>query len=204
MINFKNYIKGNKAFIPFVTAGDPSLDKTEEFLHELIKAGSSIIEVGIPFSDPIAEGNTILEADIRALESGTKMDGIFEMIERFRLNEPEFPLVFMTYLNPVFSYGYDAFFKKCKSLKIVGIIVPDMPFEEKEEVRTIASKYDVATISLIAPTSKQRIEMIAKSAEGFLYLVSSLGVTGVRDNITTDIDGITKEIADRAIGMLNE
>jgi len=194
MINFKNYIKGNKAFIPFVTAGDPNLDVTLKLLNELVKAGSSIIEVGIPFSDPIAEGNTILEADIRALSSGTKLDGIFKMIEEFRKNEPDFPLVFMTYLNPVFSYGYDEFFKRCKSLKIVGIIIPDMPFEEKEEVRSVASKYDVATISLIAPTSKQRIEMIAKEAEGFLYLVSSLGVTGVRDNITTDIDGITKEI----------
>ena len=194
MINFKNYIKGNKAFIPFVTAGDPNLDVTLKLLNELVKAGSSIIEVGIPFSDPIAEGNTILEADIRALSSGTKLDGIFKMIEEFRKNEPDFPLVFMTYLNPVFSYGYDAFFKRCKSLKIVGIIIPDMPFEEKEEVRCVASKYDVATISLIAPTSKQRIEMIAKEAEGFLYLVSSLGVTGVRDNITTDIDGIAKEI----------
>ncbi len=194
MINFKNYIKGNKGFIPFVTAGDPSLDKTEEFLHELIKAGSSIIEVGIPFSDPIAEGNTIMEADIRALNSGTTLDKIFDMITHFRQSEPDFPLVFMTYLNPVFAYGYDRIFKRMKELKIVGIIIPDMPYEEKEEARSVASKYDIAVISLIAPTSNQRIKMIASEAEGFVYLVSSLGVTGVRDKITTDIDGMAKEI----------
>ncbi len=194
MINFKNYIKGKKAFIPFVTAGDPNLSKTEEFLKELVKAGSSIIEIGIPFSDPIAEGNTIMEADIRALSSGTRIDGIFEMVKSFRKEYPDFPLVFMTYLNPVFAYGYDKIFKKMQELKIVGIIIPDMPYEEKEEVRSVASKYDVAVISLIAPTSKQRIQMIAKEAEGFVYLVSSLGVTGVRDKITTDIDGMAEEI----------
>ena len=194
MINFNKYIKGNKAFIPFVTAGDPNLNVTKTLLKKLIEAGSSIIEIGIPFSDPIAEGNTIMEADIRALSAGTKINGIFDMIKDFRKEEPDFPLVFMTYLNPVFAYGYDSFFKKMKELNMVGIIIPDMPFEEKNEVKEVASKYYIAVISLIAPTSKQRIEMIAKEAEGFVYLVSSLGVTGVRDKITTDIDGMVKEI----------
>ncbi len=194
MINFRNYIKNKKAFIPFVTAGDPNLDTTKEIIKTLIKAGSSIIEIGIPFSDPIAEGNTIMEADIRALASGTTVDKIFEMVKELRVDEPNFPLVFMTYLNPVFSYGYDEFFKKCKEVNICGIIIPDMPFEEKEEVKAIASKYNVAVVSLIAPTSDNRIKMIASESEGFLYLVSSLGVTGVRDNITTDINGMVKEI----------
>ncbi len=194
MINFKNYINGKKAFIPFVTAGDPSLDVTEKILKELVKAGSSIIEVGIPFSDPIAEGDTIMEADIRALKSGTNIDGIFKMIEHFRIEYPDFPLVFMTYINPVFSYGYDKILKRMQDLKIVGIIIPDMPFEEKNELQVVAKKYDIAVISLIAPTSKQRIKMIASEAEGFLYLVSSLGVTGVRDKINTDIDGMALEI----------
>ena len=194
MINFKNYMKGKKAFIPFVTAGDPSLDKTEEFLKELIKAGASIIEVGIPFSDPIAEGNTIMEADIRALSAGATLSKIFDMLKHFRQSEPDFPLVFMTYLNPVFAYGYDKFFKLCQDLKIVGIIIPDLPYEEKEEVKKVASKYNVAVISLIAPTSKQRIKMIASEAEGFIYLVSSLGVTGVRDSIKTDVNSIAEEI----------
>lgn len=194
MINFKNYIKGKKAFVPFITAGDPSLDKTEEFLNELIKAGASIIEIGIPFSDPIAEGNVIMEADIRALSSGTRVDKIFDMLKHFRKTNADFPLVFMTYLNPVFNYGYDKFFKLCQELKIVGIIIPDLPYEEKDEVKKVASKYDVAVISLIAPTSKERIKMIASEAEGFLYLVSSLGVTGMRDNIKTDVSSIAKEI----------
>ena len=194
MINFKNYINGKKAFIPFVTAGDPSLDVTEKILKELVKAGSSIIEVGIPFSDPIAEGDTIMEADIRALASGTNIDGIFDMIAHFRLEYPDFPLVFMTYINPVFSYGYDKILKKMKDLKIVGIIIPDMPYEEKNELQSVAKNYDIAVISLIAPTSNQRIKMIASEAEGFLYLVSSLGVTGVRDKISTDIDGMATEI----------
>ena len=194
MINFNKYVKGKKAFIPFVTAGDPSLDKTEEFLYELVKAGSSIIEIGIPFSDPIAEGNTIMEADIRALSSGTSVNKIFDMILDFRKDEPDFPLVFMTYLNPVFSYGYAKFFKKCEEVGIKGIVIPDLPYEEKEEVRSISLKYNVALISFIAPTSEKRIQNIAKEAEGFLYLVSSLGVTGVRDSIKTDIDGMAKEI----------
>ena len=194
MINFKNYIKNNKAFIPFVTAGDPNLEITKEILKELVKAGSSIIEVGIPFSDPIAEGNTIMEADIRALSSGTSVNKIFDMILDFRKDEPDFPLVFMTYLNPVFSYGYAKFFKKCEEVGIKGIVIPDLPYEEKEEVRSISLKYNVALISFIAPTSEKRIQNIAKEAEGFLYLVSSLGVTGVRDSIKTDIDGMAKEI----------
>ncbi len=194
MINFKNYINGRKAFIPFVTAGDPDLETTKNVIKALIKAGASLIEIGIPFSDPIAEGNTIMEADIRALASGTTVDKIFEMVKDLRKENESFPLVFMTYLNPVFSYGYDKFFKKCKSVNIKGIIIPDMPYEEKEEVKVVASKYDVAVISLIAPTSNQRIKMIASEAEGFVYLVSSLGVTGVRDNITTDVNSIAKEI----------
>ena len=194
MINFKNYIKGKKAFVPFVTAGDPNLETTKDVIKALIKAGASIIEIGIPFSDPIAEGNTIMEADIRALASGTTVDKIFEMVKELRKENESFPFVFMTYLNPVFSYGYDRFFEKCKSVNIKGIIIPDMPYEEKEEARSVATKYDVAVISLVAPTSNQRIKMIAEDAEGFVYLVSSLGVTGVRDTITTDIDGMAKEI----------
>ena len=194
MINFKNYFTKKKAFIPFVTAGDPNLDCTEKFIKSLIKAGSTIIEIGIPFSDPIAEGKTIMEADMRALAAGTTIDKIFDMVKNIRKEYPSFPLVFMTYLNPVFNYGYDSFFAKCKSVGIVGIIIPDLPYEEKLEVSSVSSKYDVATISLIAPTSKQRIREIASNAEGFVYLVSSLGVTGVRDAITTDINGMAEEI----------
>lgn len=194
MINFNELFKNKKGFIPFITAGDPNLDKTVEFIDELINAGSTLIEIGIPFSDPIAEGKTIEKADVRALSAGTTTDKIFDMLKVVRKKHPDFPLAFMTYLNPVHTYGYNKFFEKCKEVNICAIIIPDLPFEEKEEVRSVATLYDVATISLIAPTSKDRIKMIASKAEGFIYLVSSLGVTGVRDKITTDIDALASEI----------
>ena len=194
MINFSNYIKRKKAFVPFITAGDPDIESTKEFVKALIEAGSTIIEIGIPFSDPIAEGKTIMEADERALKAGATTDKIFDMVKDIRKSYPNFPLVFMTYLNPVFVYGYDKFFKKCKEVNICGIILADLSFEEKHEVSDVASKYDVAVISLIAPTSLDRIERIAKEAEGFVYLVSSLGVTGVRENITSDVEGNAKKI----------
>lgn len=194
MINFNDLFKNKKGFIPFITAGDPNLDKTKEFIDTLIDAGSTLIEIGIPFSDPIAEGKTIEAADVRALNAGTTTDKIFDMLKSVRIKHPNFPLAFMTYLNPVHTYGYEKFFKKASEVNICAIIIPDLPYEEKEEVRSVASKYGVATISLIAPTSHDRIKMIASDAEGFVYLVSSLGVTGVRDNITTDIDSIAKEI----------
>ncbi len=194
MIDFNKYMKTKKAFIPFITAGDPNIESTKEYIKALIEAGSTIIEIGIPFSDPIAEGKTIMEADERALKSGVTTDKIFDMVKDIRKEYPNYPLVFMTYLNPVFVYGYDKFFKKCKEVSISGIILADLSFEEKHEVSDVASKYDVAVISLIAPTSLDRIEKIAKEAEGFVYLVSSLGVTGVRDSITSDVEGNYKKI----------
>lgn len=194
MINFKNQIKGKKAFLPFVTAGDPTINDTKKFIRALIEAGSSIIEIGIPFSDPIAEGKTIMEADERALKAGATTDKIFKMVEELREEYKDFPFVFMTYLNPVFVYGYDKFFKECQRVGVEGIIIADLSFEEKREVSDVASKYGVAVISLIAPTSENRIKMIASEAEGFVYLVSSLGVTGVRSNITTDIKSIADNI----------
>jgi tryptophan synthase alpha chain len=194
MINFKNYIKGKKAFVPFVTAGDPNLETTKDVIKALIKAGASIIEIGIPFSDPIAEGNTIMEADIRALASGTTVDKIFEMVKELRKENESFPFVFMTYLNPVFSYGYDRFFKKAQELNMLGIIIPDMPYEEKKEAEKYAKKYNQKVISLIAPTSEDRIKKIAEASEGFIYLVSSLGVTGVRNEFKFDLKEIVNEI----------
>lgn len=193
MNNFDK-VFNKKAFIGFLTAGDPSIDKTEEFIYKMIEAGVSLIEIGIPFSDPIAEGSVITKADIRALSSGTTTDKIFDMIENVRKNYPDYPLVFMTYVNPVFSYGYDRFFKRANELNMLGIIIPDLPFEEKNEVKEIASKYNQKVISLIAPTSKDRIKKIASDAEGFIYLVSSMGVTGMRSEIKTDLESIVSEI----------
>ncbi|MGX8686823.1 MAG: tryptophan synthase subunit alpha, partial [bacterium] len=170
------------AFIAFITAGDPDLESTKEFILTMEKAGADLIEIGIPFSDPIAEGPVIQEADIRALQSGTTTDRIFDMVLELR-EKTDMPLVFMGYLNPVFHYGYEKFFKRCEEAGISGIIIPDLPYEEKGECEGIARSHKVEVISMIAPTSEERIQAIASRAEGFLYVVSSLGVTGVRSEI---------------------
>ena len=182
-----------KAFIPFLTAGDPNLEKTEEFILEMERSGADLIEIGIPFSDPIAEGIVIQEADIRALASGTTTDKIFDMVATVR-PQVRIPLVFMTYLNPVFHYGYERFFGRCQEAGIDGIIIPDLPFEEKGELDDIAAAHGVDLISMIAPTSEERIQKIAAEAKGFLYVVSSMGVTGVRSEITTDLGAILENI----------
>ena len=182
-----------KAFIPFLTAGDPNLEKTEEFILEMERSGADLIEIGIPFSDPIEEGIVIQEADIRALASGTTTDKIFDMVATVR-PQVRIPLVFMTYLNPVFHYGYERFFSRCQEAGIDGIIIPDLPFEEKGELDDIAAAHGVDLISMIAPTSEERIQKIAAEAKGFLYVVSSMGVTGVRSEITTDLGAILENI----------
>jgi tryptophan synthase alpha chain len=181
----KAFAKG-KAFIGFVTGGDPSIEKTKEFVLEMARAGADLVEIGIPFSDPIAEGPVIQEANTRALAAGATVEKIFTLAEDIRALTAV-PLVFLTYLNPVFRWGYDAFFKRCSQAGVDGIIIPDLPFEEQAELRESASKYGVDLISLIAPTSEARIREIAKTASGFVYLVSSLGVTGERGEITTGL-----------------
>ena len=193
MISFKEVFR-KKAFIGFITAGDPNIEATKRYINKMIEAGVSLIEIGIPFSDPIAEGEVITKADIRALKSGTTTDKIFEMMADIRKTHPDFPFAFMTYLNPVFSYGYDNFFKKAQEVGMLGIIIPDMPIEEKNEASEIAKKYDQEVISLIAPTSENRIKKIAEKSNGFIYLVSSLGVTGVRSEFKTDLKSIVSEI----------
>ena len=185
----KDAFKNGKAFVAFITAGDPNLDKTAEYILEMERAGADLIEIGIPFSDPIAEGVVIQEADLRALQSGTTTDGIFDMVEKLR-RKTDMPLVFMGYLNPVFHYGYERFFARCKECGISGIIIPDLPYEEKGECEEIAAKYGVDVISMIAPTSAARIRAIASEAKGFLYVVSSMGVTGIRSEIKTDLSSI--------------
>lgn len=193
MSRIQNAFAEGKAFIPFITAGDPSLAKTEEFILEMVRAGADLVEIGIPFSDPIAEGVVIQEADIRSLAAGTTTDKVFDMVLDLR-KKTEIPLVFMTYVNPVFHYGYEKFFSRCQEAGIDGIIIPDLPFEEKGELEDIAAAHGVDLISMIAPTSKQRIRDIAREAKGFLYVVSSMGVTGTREEIRTDLGEILKEI----------
>ena len=182
-----------KAFVAYLMAGDPNLEISAEYILTAQDAGADMIEIGIPFSDPIAEGEVIQAASIRALAAGTRLDGVFAMVASIK-DKMHIPMVFMTYLNPVFVYGYERFFSNCANIGICGIIIPDMPFEEQAEANAVSNKYGIEVVTLVAPTSAQRIKKIASHAEGFLYLVSSMGVTGVRSEITTDLSSIVSEI----------
>ena len=182
-----------KAFIPFITCGDPDVETTMACVREMVKSGADLIELGIPFSDPTAEGPVIQGANLRALTGGVTTDRIFDMVRELR-KDVAVPMVFMTYANVVFSYGAERFISTCAGIGIDGLILPDLPFEEKEEFLAVCRAHGVALISLIAPTSANRVAMIAKEAEGFNYLVSSLGVTGVRSSITTDLGPIIHTI----------
>lgn len=193
MTKIRQAFENGKAFIPFVTCGDPDLETTAAVVRAAAANGADLIELGIPFSDPTAEGPVIQGANIRALNGGVNTNKVFDLVRDLR-KDVTVPLVFMTYANVVFSYGAEKFIKTCSEIGVDGIILPDIPFEEKEEFLPICHKYDVALISLIAPTSENRVGMIAKEAEGFIYLVSSLGVTGVRSEIKTDLSSIVNVI----------
>ncbi|MDE6413037.1 MAG: tryptophan synthase subunit alpha, partial [Eubacterium sp.] len=189
MSNINKAFENGKAFIAFITCGDPDLETTAKAVKAAAENGADLIELGIPFSDPTAEGPVIQGANIRALKGGITTDKVFDFVKEIR-RDVKIPMVFMTYANVVFSYDADKFISKCNEVGIDGIILPDLPFEEKEEFSPICDKYDVDLISLIAPTSENRIAMIAKEAKGFLYIVSSLGVTGARREIKTDLKAI--------------
>ena len=185
--------KNGKAFIPFITCGDPELETTAAVVRAAVANGADLVELGIPFSDPTAEGPVIQGANLRALQGGVTTDKVFDLVRDLR-KDVTVPMVFMTYANVVFSYGSEKFISTCKEIGIDGLILPDLPYEEKEEFLPLCKQYDVDLISLIAPTSENRIAMIAKEADGFIYLVSSLGVTGVRSEIKTDLESIVKVI----------
>lgn len=193
MSKISDAFKNNKAFIPFITCGDPDIETTEQIVKQAVKNGADIIELGIPFSDPTAEGPVIQGANIRALSKGITTDDVFTLVKKLR-QDITIPLVFMTYANIVYSYGKEEFLKKCKDVGINGIILPDVPFEEREVFLEACDKYEVDLIPLVAPTSKDRIATISKAARGFVYIVSSLGVTGTRTNIKTDIPSIVRII----------
>lgn len=185
--------ENGKAFIPFITCGDPDLETTAKIVREAVANGADLIELGIPFSDPTAEGPVIQGANIRALKGGVTTDKVFNLVRELR-KDVTVPMVFMTYSNVVFSYGADKFISTCKEIGINGLILPDLPYEEKEEFLPQCKKYGIDLIPLIAPTSENRIAMIAKEADGFIYLVSSLGVTGTRSEISTDLKSIVDVI----------
>ena len=193
MSNIYKAFSDGKAFIPFITCGDPNLETTGAAIRAMAANGADLIELGIPFSDPTAEGVVIQGANLRALRGGVTTDKIFDFVRGLR-KDVRIPFVFMTYANVVFSYGADAFISACAELGIDGLILPDLPYEEKDEFLPTCRKYDVDLISMIAPTSADRIAMIAKEAEGFLYIVSSLGVTGTRSEIKTDLASIVEVV----------
>lgn len=193
MSNISKAFENGKAFIAFVTCGDPDLETTGKVVRAAVENGADLIELGIPFSDPTAEGPVIQGANLRALNGGVTTDNIFDFVRDLRC-DVSVPMVFMTYANVVFSYGAERFISTCRDIGMDGLILPDLPFEEKEEFQSICSKYGIDLISLIAPTSENRIAMIAKEAEGFIYLVSSLGVTGMRTEIKTDLTSIVQVV----------
>lgn len=193
MSNIKKAFENGKAFIAFITCGDPDLETTAAVVRAAVENGADLIELGVPFSDPTAEGPVIQGANLRALNGGITTDKIFSFVKELR-KDIKVPMVFMTYANVVFSYGAEKFISTCRNIDIDGLILPDLPFEEKNEFQSICEAYGVDLISLIAPTSENRIAMIAKEAEGFVYIVSSLGVTGVRSEIKTDIPSIVKVV----------
>ena len=193
MSNIKKAFENGKAFIAFVTCGDPDLETTAKVVRAAVENGADLIELGIPFSDPTAEGPVIQGANLRALRGGITTDKIFAFVKELR-RDVKVPMVFMTYANVVFSYGAEKFISTCRDIGIDGLILPDLPFEEKEEFLPACRQYDVDLISLIAPTSENRISMIAREAEGFIYIVSSLGVTGTRSEIRTDLSSIVKVV----------
>lgn len=191
MIKIKDAFQNGKAFIPFLTCGDPDLETTEALVKAMAAAGADLIELGIPFSDPTAEGPVIQGANLRALNAGTTTDKVFDLVKRLR-QSVTIPMVFMTYANVVFSYGSERFLKNAAEAGVQGLILPDVPYEEKADFEPLCEKHGLELVSMIAPTSHDRIKMIASEAKGFLYCVSSLGVTGVRSSITTDIGGMVE------------
>ena len=193
MSNIKKAFENGKAFIAFVTCGDPDLETTAKVVRAAVENGADLIELGIPFSDPTAEGPVIQGANLRALRGGITTDKIFAFVKELR-RDVKVPMVFMTYANVVFSYGAEKFISICRDIEIDGLILPDLPYEEKEEFLPNCRQYGVDLISLIAPTSENRISMIVREAEGFIYIVSSLGVTGTRSEIKTDLASIVKVI----------
>ena len=197
MSKIANAFAKGKAFIPFITCGDPDLETTGAVVRAAVENGADLIELGIPFSDPTAEGPVIQGANLRALAGGVTTDKIFDFVRELR-RDVKVPMVFMTYSNVVFSYGAERFISACQEIGIDGLILPDLPFEEKEEFLPLCHKYGVDLISLVAPTSANRIAMIAKEAEGFLYIVSSMGVTGTRSEIKTDLASIVEIVREHS------
>ncbi|WP_238883172.1 tryptophan synthase subunit alpha [Clostridium sp. YIM B02551] len=172
---------GEKAFIPYIMIGEESLDRSYEDILFFEKAGATLIELGIPFSDPTSDGKVIQESGIKALKNGVNVEKVFELIKKVR-EVSDIPLVIMSYINPIFKYGLEEFFKTSKEVNLQGVILPDVPIEEKAFIEEYIDKYEIAYIPLYSPTTpKSRVKDLCLNGEGFLYVVTSLGVTGEKD-----------------------
>ncbi|WP_125587670.1 tryptophan synthase subunit alpha [Companilactobacillus jidongensis] len=193
MNKLEKVFQNKKAFIPFVVADDPDFDSTVKNVLTLANNGADIIELGIPFSDPVADGPVIQKADLRAFDAGVNTNIIFDIVTKIR-ESTDVPLVFLTYTNVVFKYGYEKFCKRCHELNISGLVIPDLPLEEQGDLAEYTKQYDISLIQLITPTSGDRIGKIAKQAEGFIYMVSSMGVTGQREDFSKRLATTIEEI----------
>ena len=183
--------KNGKALIAFLTAGVPSMEDTVKYVLDMGKAGVGLIEIGVPFSDPIADGPVIMEADVKALENHVHLPQVMELVKTLR-TKTQIPIVLLTYYNPVFNYPSARFFEEAKEIGIDGVIIPDLPYEEQAEIRPLADANGVDIIQMVAPTSEERIRESLKDATGFVYVVSSMGVTGMRGDIQTDLREIIR------------
>lgn len=192
------------ALIPFITAGDPDLATTAEALRTLDRQGADIIELGVPYSDPLADGPVIQAAATRALNNGTKLENVLAMMQEV-LPEIKAPIVLFTYYNPIINRGIDRFLQEIKAAGASGLVVPDLPLEEAETLLRPAEQYGIEVILLVAPTSSpERIRAIAAQSQGFIYLVSSTGVTGMRNQIESRVRDILlqlKQVTDKPIGV---
>lgn len=183
-----------KLFIPFITAGDPDSETTVELAMALQEAGASALEIGIPYSDPVADGPVIQKASSRALKNGMNIVKAIKLVPKMREKGLNIPVILFTYYNPVLQLDQESFFALLRQNTVDGLLIPDIPFEESKEIRLKCREHSISFISLVAPTSTSRIKMIAENAEGFIYCVSSLGVTGVRKDFDQSITSFLDEV----------
>ncbi len=193
-ITFEKLKKDDKtARIGFLTGGDPTIDKTPELIKAMVAGGTDIVEIGVPFSDPLADGPVIQAAATRALAGGVTVNQIFEMVKKVR-EDVSVPLIFLMYTNTLMVYGIEKFITRCREVGIDGLIIPDLPYEEQEEVLPVMKEQGIALIPLVAPTSKDRLKMITAGGSGFVYCVSSMGVTGRNSQFHASIDEYIAEV----------
>lgn len=191
--------KNEKALITYVTAGFPDLEKTKEILKVQEEAGTDIVELGVPFSDPVADGSIIQDASYRSICGGTTLKKVFRMVEEARNDGLKLPIVFMLYYNTIIFYGVEAFVKECVRIGVDGLIIPDLPMEEQEDIKNaLAGQDDTLLLQLVSPVSGNRIQEILDGARGFIYCVSSMGVTGQEAQFHKEVKNYLKSVKEQS------